>query len=333
MDWENFNQELKFYSDLRNSVEKTDILIVIGYSFPFFNRKIDKFILDSMDNLKKIYVQDPENANDIIEKIESLPPLPNSVIELENFRRRPDKEPLDLLKIIEQDPLIITTLLRVANSAMFGFRSEVETPSRAVNLLGINFTISIALGSVVQDLIKSNLSAYNISTDDFLMSSNLASTIVNSWVGDIDFALKEELLLPAFLQETGKFIISELIQEQNKVDEFKKALNSEKSLSEIEESFTGFSCSRITANIFKHWKLSHNLIFTIGFVGNIEQCPEEYKRKVKILEVIKILTDIRDPLGDKNVSDAINLANNYGLDIEALVTAIDKIKIKLEPKE
>lgn len=72
--WENFNEELKFYNDLRNSVENTDILIVIGYSFPFFNRKIDKFILDSMDNLKKIYVQDPSNAEDIIEKIKGLIP-------------------------------------------------------------------------------------------------------------------------------------------------------------------------------------------------------------------------------------------------------------------
>ncbi|WP_428026509.1 HDOD domain-containing protein [Arcobacter sp.] len=269
--------------------------------------------------------------NDIIEKIESLPPLPNSVIELENFRRRPDKEPLELLKIIEQDPLIITTLLRVSNSAMFGFRSEVETPSRAVNLLGINFTISIALGSVVQDLIKSNLSAYSISTDDFLMTCNLASNIINNWVGEIDFGLKEELLLPAFLQETGKFIISELIQEQNKVDEFQNALKQkDKLLSEIEEEFTGFSCSRITANIFKHWNLSHNLIFTIGFVGNVEQCPEEYKRRVKILEVVKILTDIREPLGDDCIEKALNLATKYQLEIDPLVSAIDKIKAKIE---
>lgn len=271
--------------------------------------------------------------NDIIEKIESLPPLPNSVIELENFRRSPEKEPLELLKIIEQDPLIITTLLRVANSAMFGFRSEVETPSRAVNLLGINFTISIALGSVVQDLIKSNLSPYGISTDEFLMNSNLASNLINHWVGEIDFGLKEELLLPAFLQETGKFIISELIQEQDRVEEFKQELLTDKPLSEIEETFTGFSCARITANIFKHWNLSHNLIFTIGFVGNSEQCPQEYKKRVKILEVIKILCDIREPLSDKNVAHALEVANKYGLEVDALLSAIDKIKAKMEEEE
>ena len=268
--------------------------------------------------------------NNIIEKIESLPPLPNSVIELENFRKKPDKEPLELLKIIEQDPLIITTLLRVANSAMFGFRSEVETPSRAINLLGINFTISIALGSVVQDLIKSNLGAYSISTDDFLMGSNLASSIVNTWVGEIDFTLKEDLLLPAFLQETGKFIISELVQEEDKTEDFRQALKEDRNLADIEQEFTGFSCSRITANIFKHWNLSHNLVFTIGFVGNLAQCPEEYKTKVKILEIVKILCDIRDPLSDANVDKAINLASKYGFEVDILANAIDKIKTKIE---
>lgn len=268
--------------------------------------------------------------NSIIEKIESLPPLPKSVIELENFRRKPDKEPLELLKIIEQDPLIITTLLRVANSAMFGFRSEVETPSRAVNLLGINFTISIALGSVVQDLIKTNLAPYGISTDDFLNFSNLSSSIVNSWVGEIDFGLKEELLLPAFLQETGKFIISELIQENNKTDEFKKALlDMSKSISDIEETFTGFTCSRITANIFKHWNLSHNLIFTIGFVDNLDQCPDDYKRRVKILEVVKILCDSRDPLNDTSIEKALKLAESYGFDTKPLISTIEKIKPRL----
>jgi hypothetical protein len=72
--WENFNEDSGFYKNLKESIEETDILIVIGYSFPFFNRKIDKLILDSMPKLKKIYVQDPKNAADIIEKMKGLIP-------------------------------------------------------------------------------------------------------------------------------------------------------------------------------------------------------------------------------------------------------------------
>lgn len=43
----------------------TEILVVIGYSFPFFNRKIDDELIKAMKNkLKKIYYQDP-NLNGI----------------------------------------------------------------------------------------------------------------------------------------------------------------------------------------------------------------------------------------------------------------------------
>ena len=33
--------------------------VVIGYSFPYFNREIDRAIFAEMPNLKTIYIQDP----------------------------------------------------------------------------------------------------------------------------------------------------------------------------------------------------------------------------------------------------------------------------------
>jgi|SRR6187402_223846 len=42
---------------------ETEVLVVIGYSFPFFNRDVDREIIRSMSKLRKIYIQDcnPEN--------------------------------------------------------------------------------------------------------------------------------------------------------------------------------------------------------------------------------------------------------------------------------
>lgn len=68
--WENpenkdsYNKILKSYYD-------THILVVIGYSFPFFNRNIDKIILQAMmsGNLQKIYIQDKDNADNIKQRI------------------------------------------------------------------------------------------------------------------------------------------------------------------------------------------------------------------------------------------------------------------------
>ena len=124
--------------------------------------------------------------------------------------------------------------------------------------------------------------------------------------------------------------MSELIHESGKVAEFQDAIsNSGKELSEIENEFVGYSCSKITANIFKHWKLSHNLIFSIGFVGDVNNCPEEFKQKAQILEVIKILADITAPLSEKNIAKALKKAKEYDLDTSLLSKAIERIQDKI----
>lgn len=262
----------------------------------------------------------------ILKEITSLPPLPANIIELDNFRKQDSTDSEKLVEILKKDPLIVANILKIANSSMFGFRSKVDTLSRAINLLGIKFAISVAIGSSISQAVKSNLLAYAVTTDDFILTSSLASNIVNTWVANINFDLKNELLLPAFLQEVGKFIISQVIQEEKKTEEFLKELEETKNTSLCEEKFTGFTCARITANIFKHWNLSHNIIFPIAFAEDIENCPESFKQKAQILQIVKILCDIRYPLSERNIEKALEKVVEYNFDVEHFINSINVIK-------
>lgn len=47
----------------KNETADTEILIVIGYSFPYFNKDVDKEILNNMINLKMVYFQSPDAEN------------------------------------------------------------------------------------------------------------------------------------------------------------------------------------------------------------------------------------------------------------------------------
>ena len=116
----------------------------------------------------------------IIHEINTLPPLPTNVIELNEFRNHDDIDIDKLMEIIKKDPLIVANILKVSNSSMFGFRSKIETLSRAINLLGIKFTISIAIGSAIQNTIKSNLLAYAVSNEDFIFKSILSKRLYTS---------------------------------------------------------------------------------------------------------------------------------------------------------
>lgn len=272
-------------------------------------------------------------SNNILQKIESLPPLPKTVIEIEEFRKKLNKEAIELLNIIEKDALIISTLLKISNSAMFGFRSKVETPSRAISLLGINFTISIAIGGTVQNLLMTKLEPYGINSDDFMRASNISSTLASLWLSKIDFDLKEEILLPALLQETGKFILADLILSEKKSDLFKSKISLGISVKDAEMELLGVTTSQITAQIFRHWKLSENLINMIEYVDDISNANPEYLKKSQILDIIKTACNVNGPLSEENVSIAIKKATAYGFDVKILKTAIETLQDRLLNEE
>jgi hypothetical protein len=55
------------------STRDTEILVVIGYSFPFFNRDIDRKIIGEMKNLKKVYFQAPgREAHNYIDRFQAI---------------------------------------------------------------------------------------------------------------------------------------------------------------------------------------------------------------------------------------------------------------------
>jgi len=263
----------------------------------------------------------------IIEKIESLSPLPKTITEIDQFRQKSEKDIGDLLQIIEKDALIVSTLLKVSNSAMFGFRSKVETVRRAVELLGINFTISIAISSTINNLLKCDLSTYFTNTDDFMRASTLSSNLTSLWITN---GLKEELVLPALLQETGKFIIAEIIESNQDIEEFKRELKKGRDVVEVEKEFVGMSTSEVTAAIFKHWKLSDNLINSIEFVDKLSECKDPtILKKAKILNIVKTICSIFAPLSDKNIQKGIDKATAYDFDVEKLKKAIEKLQDRI----
>jgi len=59
--WE--KDQNNFIENTVQHLSKTQVLVVIGYSFPFFNRDIDRKIIGGMENLKKVYFQAPDAQN------------------------------------------------------------------------------------------------------------------------------------------------------------------------------------------------------------------------------------------------------------------------------
>lgn len=261
----------------------------------------------------------------IIDKIESLPPLPKTVIEIEEFRQQNSKELDALLDIINKDALLVATLLKVSNSAIFCFKSKIETVSKAVNLLGIEFTISIAMSSALQNILKTNLSPYGIHSNDFMRASNLSSRLAQLWLkGEV----RNELVLPAFLQETGMFVLAEIIEDKGQTKDFIQALQSH-NRAEIELKYTGLTSTKLTSLIFQKWKLCNYMSHVIECVDDLQHCNVAYLKYAQTLNVLKTICEVTDPLSDENIEKGLEKAAEFNLDVPSLKKAIVKLQDNL----
>lgn len=82
--WENSTNNEKIKDTLSKTIENTEIVVVIGYSFPFFNRVTDRYIFGGMLKLKKVYIQD-KNPSAVKQAIEAvLPDREVNIIPIDN---------------------------------------------------------------------------------------------------------------------------------------------------------------------------------------------------------------------------------------------------------
>jgi HD-like signal output (HDOD) protein len=258
----------------------------------------------------------------ILEKIETLPPLPQTILEIETFRKQNNQEADELVKIVEKDPLCVATLLKISNSSLFGFNSKIETVKRVINLLGINFTIYVAIKEAIDSVLKIDLHPYGINCENFTKITHSSLRFVDLWITKMDRSFKDEVILACLLHETGKFLLSETIINRGLLEEFRKKIDAGIDITTIENELVEITTHKVTAEIFRYWKFNNNLIEIIEFVDDVNACSKDNREKCQILDIVRTLFDLRNPLSEESKQKALQKAKEYNFDLEYLNYAI-----------
>ena len=73
--WEDDHPGSRIIQNTQILTYQTEVLVVIGYSFPYFNREIDRRIIREMRHLRKVYFQAPDgDLNGLIERFRAIRP-------------------------------------------------------------------------------------------------------------------------------------------------------------------------------------------------------------------------------------------------------------------
>jgi putative nucleotidyltransferase with HDIG domain len=90
----------------------------------------------------------------IVERIGELPTLPAIYARLAELTSSPDTSAEDLERVIEKDQALAGNLLKLVNSAFYGFPVEIRTISRAVMIVGFRALTQLALSASVLNMFR-----------------------------------------------------------------------------------------------------------------------------------------------------------------------------------
>jgi HD-like signal output (HDOD) protein len=263
--------------------------------------------------------------NSMVDSIKSLPPLPKTVIDMQRVCNDPNSSIDDLTKTVEGDPMIVANLLKAANSPLYSLRREINNVSQAVSLFGMSMTRSIGLGNSVRKLLNVDMEPYGISPERFAEVSSMQAVLVHKWFATIDRNKADKLFMAAFLQESGKIVIASDIIQEELVTNFKSDIETALDISIVERSFVEATTAEVSAAIFTHWNFDREFIQMIEFSDSPSKAPEELREYSTVLNIIKTIAPINNPLSERAITQGLKKAQEAGLNVDALQKAINAV--------
>ncbi len=199
-----------------------------------------------------------------IQKIDAkLPETPTIITELNEVIADPFATSNDVAQVVNKSPSLAALLLRIVNSAYYGFPSRIDRISRAVTIIGTKEISGLALGICV-------MRAFNdIPTNAIDMQAFIRHSLACGIVARIVAALKnmeqaEQLFVSGLLHDIGKLIVYKYYPE-HAVAYLRMAAESGNSVFRTEQRVIGLNHAQIGLYLLNKWRLPLELENNIGF--------------------------------------------------------------------
>ena len=204
------------------------------------------------------------NVQDAVLRIKDLPTLPSVLGKILATAADPDSSALDLGHHIAADQSLSATLLKLVNSAYYGFYRQISSSSHAIVMLGFlevrNLTLTATafrtLGAGNSDYDRVQLWRHSLATA--MASEKLAKLLKLEMEGVFESGL---------LHDIGKVALDLLYPE-----EFREAAHrahaEKRYVFEVEQEIFGIDHAAVGGLLGEHWNLPPGVVGAIRFHHN-----------------------------------------------------------------
>ncbi|MBI4230326.1 MAG: HDOD domain-containing protein [Planctomycetes bacterium] len=205
---------------------------------------------------------DPERVRRLVGRVQGLPTLPAILQRLNSMIVDPHTTAKQVGQLISSDPAVTARILKVVNSAFYGFPSRITTVTHAIVILGFNTVKSIVLSSSIFDTFRGQ-SESPYRREDFWKHSigtGAACRVIGKAIG---YTALEDFFIAGLLHDVGKIVLDQYLH-----DDFVRVLEVVEKKDclfvEAEAEVLGVTHAEVAGWLFEQWKLSKGLVQAVA---------------------------------------------------------------------
>ena len=188
-----------------------------------------------------------------------LPTMPAIASQVVRAVDNPDSSIDDIRALIDQDAAIAARILKISNSALYGFPSEIQSLSHAISLLGTMTVRNLVLAASMKETYK----RFGLMEKLLWQHSSLSGPVAALLADYRGIGVDPDVAFTAgLMHHIGKTALA-----NSHSSEYERVMmtvyNEGRSFTDVENEVFGFSHAELGAAVVQQWGLPDSLILTI----------------------------------------------------------------------
>lgn len=249
------------------------------------------------------------SVQEILAKIDALPPMPAVAVRLLEAARDPDADLGQVASWIERDPSMTANLLRVCNSPFYGLRREVTSVRQATGLLGLKKVVQIAITVLSSRYLTPPQSGYALASGELWRSSVAAAVAAELLARETGYPDASAAYTAGLLQDVGKIALADFVGDA--IPEIRRQVEQGVPWEEAESRVVGLPHPEVGALLLERWGFPSALVESV----RTHHAPSRARLDPALARI-------------SHLADALTMTLGVGLGADGLAYALDEESLR-----
>ncbi|MBD3345750.1 MAG: HDOD domain-containing protein [Chitinivibrionales bacterium] len=217
-----------------------------------------------------------------LEKISTIPTLPSVIDQIARLLQNPQTTAEEVGKAITTDPALASKVLKLVNSAFYGFPGKIGTITHAIVILGFSTVKNVVLTASIFDFFKSRNNMHpDFDMKKFWIHSLASGAASQAIAKHIGFSEKEECFIAGLIHDIGKVILCQYFPEEF-IEIVTRVKEKDILFYESEKELLDSTHQEIGGMVVERWNIPANLQDVVRY----HHCPAPSRNSYTITAIV-----------------------------------------------